>query len=150
MIRKARISDIKTIHASLSYFASKGLLLSRSLSELYDQIRDFAVHEEDDGTISGFVALHIVWDDLAEIRSLAVNEQFHKKGIGRALVQHSISEAITLGLYRIFTLTYQPVFFQKLGFSMIDKSKLPHKVWADCVKCPKFPDCDESCLILEL
>lgn len=150
MIRKASISDIKIIHSGLTHFSSKGLLLSRSLSELYDQIRDFAVNEEEDGTISGFVALHIVWDDLAEIRSLAVMDRFQKKGIGRNLVQHCISEAITLGLYRIFTLTYQQVFFQKLGFLLIDKSKLPHKVWADCVKCPKFPDCDESCLILEL
>ncbi len=150
MIRKAKISDIKTIHKILSHFAEKGLLLPRSLSELYDHLRDYTVFECEDGSIGGVVALHICWENLAEVRSLAVLEPCQKQGIGKMLVEHCLSEAITLGIYKIFTLTYQPKFFEKLGFSIVDKSILPHKVWADCVKCPKFPDCDEIAMMIEL
>ncbi len=150
MIRKARISDVKCIHSLLTHFADKGLLLPRSLSELYDHLRDYAVYEHEDGTVRGVVALHISWEDLAEIRSLAVEEEFQKEGIGSKLVEFCISEAITLGIYKIFTLTYQPAFFEKQGFKLVDKGILPHKIWADCVKCPKFPDCDESAMLMEL
>ncbi len=150
MIRKARISDVKYIHSLLTHFAGNGLLLPRSLSELYDHLRDYAVYEHRDGTVRGTVALHISWEDLAEIRSLAVEEEFQGLGIGSQLVEFCISEAITIGIYKIFTLTYQPAFFEKLGFRLVDKGILPHKVWADCVKCPKFPDCDESAMLMEL
>ncbi|HID97404.1 MAG TPA: N-acetyltransferase [Thermodesulfobacteriaceae bacterium] len=150
MIRKARISDIKAIHALLTHFAEKSLLLPRSLSELYGQLRDYTVIETPEGDIAGVAALNVCWDNLAEIRSLAVAGEYQKEGMGTRLVEHCLSEAVTLGIYRVFTLTYQPDFFRKLGFHQVDKSILPHKVWADCVKCPKFPDCDETAMLLEL
>ncbi|MBC8017444.1 MAG: N-acetyltransferase [Verrucomicrobia bacterium] len=149
MIRKAQISDVKEIQKLLIIFASRGDMLSRSLSEIYESLRDFYVFEEG-GTILGAAALHIVWDDLAEVRSVAVTEDAGRKGIGSQLVQACISEAREIGLKRIFCLTYKPDFFGKHGFHLVDKSELPHKVWGDCIKCVKFPDCDENAMILDL
>jgi amino-acid N-acetyltransferase len=149
MIRKAQINDVKEIQKLLMKYASQGDMLSRSLSELYESLRDFNVYE-DDGTLLGTAALHIVWDDLAEVRSVAVAEEAGRKGIGSQLVQACISEARQIGLKRIFCLTYKPDFFAKLGFRLVDKSELPHKVWGDCIKCVKFPDCDENAMILDL
>lgn len=149
MIRKAQIADVKDIQKLLMTFANRGDMLSRSLSELYESLRDFYVVEEG-GVILGAAALHIVWDDLAEVRSVAVTEDAGRKGIGGRLVQACISEAREIGLKRIFCLTYKPNFFAKHGFVLVDKAELPHKVWGDCIKCPKFPDCDENAMILEL
>jgi amino-acid N-acetyltransferase len=149
MIRKAQISDVKEIQKLLITFASRGDMLSRSLSEIYESLRDFYVFEEDE-TIVGAAALHIVWDDLAEVRSVAVAENVGRKGIGSQLVQACIAEAREIGLKRIFCLTYKPDFFGKHGFRLVDKSELPHKVWGDCIKCVKFPDCDENAMILDL
>ena len=149
MIRKAQISDVKEIQKLLIIFASRGDMLSRSLSEIYESLRDFYVFEEG-GTILGAAALHIVWDDLAEVRSVAVVEDVGRKGIGSQLVQACIAEARVIGLKRIFCLTYKPDFFGKHGFHLVDKSELPHKVWGDCIKCVKFPDCDENAMILDL
>ncbi len=149
-IRKAKIDDIRPIHGLLSHFAEKGLLLPRSLSDLYDHLRDYAVIENPAGEIIAVSALHVCWENLAEVRSLAVREDFQGSGIGRSLVEYCISDAITLGIYRVFTLTYQPEFFKRLGFKAVDKSALPHKIWADCVKCPKFPECDETALLIEV
>ncbi len=149
MIRKAQISDVKEIQKLLITFASQGDMLSRSLSEIYESLRDFYVFEED-GNLLGVAALHIVWDDLAEVRSVAVIEDAGRRGIGSKLVQACISEARELGLKRIFCLTYKPGFFGKLGFHLVDKAELPHKVWGDCIKCVKFPDCDENAMILDL
>jgi amino-acid N-acetyltransferase len=149
MIRKAQISDVKEIQKLLMKYASQGDMLSRSLSELYESLRDFYVFTVD-GTLLGTAALHIVWDDLAEVRSVAVAEEAGHKGIGSQLVQACISEARQIGLKRIFCLTYKPDFFAKLGFRLVDKSELPHKVWGDCIKCVKFPDCDENAMIMDL
>lgn len=149
MIRKAQISDVKEIQKLLITFASRGDMLSRSLSEIYESLRDFYVFEEG-GVILGTAALHIVWDDLAEVRSVAVSEDVGRKGIGSLLVQACIAEAREIGLKRIFCLTYKPEFFGKHGFHLVDKSELPHKVWGDCIKCVKFPDCDENAMILDL
>ena len=149
MIRKARISDVKDIQKLLMTFANRGDMLSRSLSELYESLRDFYVITENDRLV-GAAALHIVWDDLAEVRSVAVAEEAGRKGIGSQLVQACIAEAREIGLRRIFCLTYKPDFFAKHGFRLVDKSELPHKVWGDCIKCPKFPDCDENAMILDL
>ena len=149
-IRKAKIGDIKSIHGLLSHFAERGLLLPRSLSDLYDHLRDYAVIENGDTEIIAVAALHVCWENLAEVRSLAVREDFQRGGIGRSFVEYCISDAITLDIYRVFTLTYQPEFFKKLGFREVDKSVLPHKIWADCVKCPKFPECDETALLIEV
>lgn len=138
----------------LHHFAEKDLLLGRSLSSLYDQLRDFQVYIYSEGAsqkqLVGLCALHICWEDLAEIRSLAINESFQGKGCGAKLVQASLNEARRLGISRVFTLTYQPSFFEKFGFEVADKQELPHKVWSDCINCPKFPDCNEEAMILKL
>ena len=149
MIRKAQINDVKEIQKLLVKYASQGEMLSRSLSELYESLRDFFVYV-DDGTLLGTAALHIVWDDLAEVRSVAVAEEAGRKGIGSQLVQSCVNEARQIGLKRIFCLTYKPDFFAKFGFRLVDKSELPHKVWSDCIKCVKFPDCDENAMSLDL
>lgn len=149
MIRKAQIADVKDIQKLLMTFANRGDMLSRSLSELYESLRDFYVVEEE-GVILGVAALHVVWEDLAEVRSVAVVEDSGRKGIGSRLVQACIAEAREIGLKRIFCLTYKPDFFAKHGFRLVDKAELPHKVWGDCIKCPKFPDCDENAMILDL
>ena len=149
MIRKAQIADVKDIQKILMTFANRGDMLSRSLSELYESLRDFYVVEED-GELLGAAALHIVWEELAEVRSVAVTEDAGRKGIGSQLVQACIAEARELGLKRLFCLTYKPDFFAKHGFRLVDKAELPHKVWGDCIKCPKFPDCDENAMILDL
>ncbi|MBI1921822.1 MAG: N-acetyltransferase [Geobacter sp.] len=149
MLRKAEIKDVKDIQKLLTHFASRGDMLSRSLSELYEALRDFYVIVEDD-RILGTAALHIVWEDLAEVRSVAVSEDAGRKGIGSQVVRACIDEAKEIGLKRVFCLTYKPDFFAKFGFRIVDKSELPHKVWGDCVKCVKFPDCDEIAMILDL
>lgn len=144
-IRPARMSDVRAIHALLKSFADQGLLLARSISSLYDQLRDFIVY--DDGEIKGVCSLHICWDNLAEIRSLAVVRELHGRGIGRQLVRSCLDEAESLEIGQVFVLTYQAGFFRKLGFVDKDKRELPHKVWSDCLHCPKFPDCDEEALM---
>ena len=152
MIKKAVIQDIKQIHKLLASEADKGNLLARSLSELYDHIRDYFVIKKPDqsDTIIAVCALGVCWETLAEIRSLAVAEDFQKKGYGSRLVKKCFKEAGSLGVEKIFTLTYAPVFFDKLGFQKVKKSKLPHKVWSDCLNCPKFPDCDEIAMEIML
>lgn len=149
MLRKAKITDVKDIQKLLTNFASRGEMLSRSLSELYEAIRDFYVFEEE-GKVLGVSALHIVWEDLAEVRSVAVDENAGRRGLGTQVVGACIEEARELGLRRVFCLTYKPEFFAKFGFRVVDKSELPHKVWGDCIKCVKFPDCDEIAMILDL
>lgn len=150
-IQKAVAADIETVHKILNFFAEKGLLLPRSLSELYEHLRQyFVLKAEPAGTVQGVCGLGICWKDLAEIQSLAILEPHQGRGLGRKLVEACLTEARLLELNRVFTLTYVPDFFRKLGFKEIDKSCLPHKIWADCLKCPKFPDCDETALMLEL
>ncbi|MCS7215844.1 MAG: N-acetyltransferase [Thermodesulfovibrio sp.] len=148
-IRKATVSDIKSIHKLINEFARKGEMLPRSLNELYENIRDFIIAEEN-GEIKGVCALHILWEDLAEIRSLAVKKDSQNKGIGSLLVKKSLNEAKKLGVNSVFVLTYIPEFFKKTGFKELDKSKLPQKIWGDCIRCPKFPECDEVALIYEI
>ncbi len=152
MLRKARISDVRTIHRMINVSSGKGEMLPRSLMDIYGNIRDFFVYIEDDGeTPVGICAMNIIWENLAEIRSLYVEEALRKRGIGRMLVESCISEAITLELFRVFTLTYRPEFFQSLGFREVDRMSLSEKIWSDCFRCPKYPDyCDEVAMIIEL
>ena len=145
MIRKAILQDARQIHRLLLNYAKDGLVLSRSLMEIFEAIRDFYVFVEGDRVV-GAAALNICWEDLAEVRSLVVDESFAGRGIGKHLVEACLSEAQTLGIGRVFALTYQQVFFEKLGFSVIEKSELPQKIWGDCIKCAKFPECDEIAL----
>ena len=150
MIRKARIADVVEIQKMLRDFAETGSLLARSLSELYTTLRDIVVFEDEAGRILGCCCLHIVWEDLAEIRSLAVLESHRHHGIGGRLVEACVSEAKALGICRLFALTYEVGFFEHLGFRLVDKNMFPQKVWADCLHCPKFPNCDESALVLDI
>ncbi|OGP92680.1 MAG: GNAT family N-acetyltransferase [Deltaproteobacteria bacterium RBG_16_48_10] len=149
MIRKAELRDVKEVQRLIKLYSARGEMLPRSLSELYDNIRDFFVSLQNRKVV-GICALHICWEDLAEIRSLAVEEKIRGKGIGAKLVEACLEESRTLGVKRVFALTYQPDFFVRLGFEKADKSVLPHKIWTDCLKCVKFPDCDEIAVIKEL
>jgi amino-acid N-acetyltransferase len=149
MIRKAILKDARQIHKLLLHYAKDGLVLSRSLMEIFEAIRDFYVFVEGEQVV-GAAALNICWEDLAEVRSLVVHENFGGLGIGKRLVEACISEARELGIGRVFALTYQKTFFEKLGFVVIEKSELPQKIWGDCIKCAKFPECDEIALSLTL
>jgi amino-acid N-acetyltransferase len=149
MIRKARMGDVKAIQKLIAEYARKGDMLPRSLSEIYENLRDYFVFEEGSGEVIGSAAVHIMWEDLAEVRSLAVREDSMRRGVGTKLVEACVSEAIVLGITRVFALTYKPGFFEKLGFKQVDKSELPHKIWSDCLKCSKFPDCDEVALVAD-
>ncbi|MBI5577242.1 MAG: N-acetyltransferase [Deltaproteobacteria bacterium] len=149
MIRKARMGDVKTIQKLIADYARKGDMLPRSLSEIYENLRDYFVCVEDGDEVIGSAAVHIMWEDLAEVRSLAVREDRMGQRVGTQLVEACVSEAIVLGISRVFALTYKPVFFEKLGFRRVDKAELPHKIWSDCLKCSKFPDCDEVALVAD-
>ncbi len=151
-LRKATIQDVPPIHGLLMKYSRQELLLPRSYNELYSHLRDFFVIDSSEKTmIKGFCALTITWENLAEIRSLVVDEPFQRLGWGRRLVEACLSEALMLGIYKVFTLTYQTEFFVSLGFNEVKKEVLPQKVWADCLHCPKFPDfCDEVAMLLEL
>lgn len=149
MIRKARIDDIKYIQDLINFYAKQDRMLPRSLNELYENIRDFFVYE-DNGRVIGCCALHVTWENLAEVKSLAVAEAAHKKGIGKELVKSALADAKNLCIKRVFALTYVPEFFEKLGFKKIEHSELPHKIWSECIKCVKFPDCKEIALALDV
>jgi amino-acid N-acetyltransferase len=142
LLRRAKVKDAKAIFQILQEYAIKGVLLPRSLNSIYENIRDFFVYE-DNGKIVGIGSLHIYWEDLAEIKSLAVIEDFQHKGIGKQIVKKCIEDAKELGVKKIFALTYVPEFFQKLGFKIADKSDFPQKVWTECIHCVKFNDCKE-------
>ncbi|MCX5703876.1 MAG: N-acetyltransferase [Candidatus Omnitrophica bacterium] len=146
MIRKAKIEDIKQIQGLINSFAKLDQMLPRSLNELYENLRDFWVWQENKKII-GCCALHISWDDLAEIKSLAVAGNSQGKGIGKELISACLDEAGELGAKKIFVLTYRPGYFKKFGFKRIKTSNLPHKIWAECINCCKFPDCQEIALL---
>lgn len=149
MIRKAKVQDIKQIQNLINYYAKHDLMLPRSLNELYESLRDFWVLEED-RKIVGCCALHISWDDLAEIKSLAIIKNKQKRGLGKELVLTCLNEANQLGAKKVFALTFKPDFFKKLGFRRIRNSDLPHKIWAECINCCKFPNCQEVALLKTL
>ncbi len=148
-IEKARISDVTQMHKLINYFADKGEMLARPLSEIYENIRDYFVVRQGEQVIA-CAALHVNWSDLAEIKSVAVAEDSQRQGFGDQLVEACFREAKELGIPTIFCLTYKPAFFEKLGFSQVEKAELPHKVWGECYRCPKFPNCDEVALIYHL
>ncbi len=152
LVRKAVMRDVHEIHGLLRHFGEKGVLLSRPLSELYDHMRDYSVIEGTTGTksIQAVCGLGICWEDLAEIKSLAVREGIQGKGFGSKLVEACLEEARFFGIKKIFVLTYVPDFFSHFGFQKVDKALLPQKIWADCLKCTKFPDCDEVAMLLNL
>lgn len=149
MIRKAKVTDVKRIQELIGYYAKRDKMLPRSLNELYENIRDFFVYV-DGKKVCGCCALHIDWEDLSEIKSLAVAPGKSGKGIGGKLLNECMKEAKTLKLKKVFALTYAPGFFEKLGFHVINKSDLPHKIWSECIKCVYFPGCKEIAVMREI
>jgi amino-acid N-acetyltransferase len=147
--RKAKMGDVESLHELINDFAAKGLMLPRSRNLLYEALREFMIAEVD-GCLAGVGALHIVWDNLAEIRALAIKPEYQGSGIGKQLIVNLLEEARTLGINRIFALTYQSEFFSKCGFREVSKDEMPHKVWKECINCPKFPNCDEIAMIRDL
>ncbi len=145
-VEKAKISDVPQIYQLVNFFANKDEMLARPLSEIYENIRDYFVLR-DGGQVAACAALHINWSDLAEIRSVAVAEGTQRKRAGTQLVEACLAEAKELGISTIFCLTYKPAFFESCGFSQVDKMQLPRKVWTECYRCPKFPDCEEVALV---
>ncbi|MHB1131443.1 MAG: N-acetyltransferase [Chloroflexota bacterium] len=147
-IRRARIQDVVVMHRLINELADAGDMLPRALSDIYENLRDYHVAETEDQVIA-CCALHICWENLAEVRSLAVQAPNRRRGLGRALVNHALNEAVALGLHQVFTLTLKPEFFEKVGFRRVEMTTLPRKVWGECFHCPKFPDCDEVALVWE-
>ena len=149
LVEKAKIRDVPQIHQLINYFADKDEMLARSLGEIYENIRDFFVVRQGERVIA-CATLHVSWADLAEVKSMAVAEDSQRQGVGTQLVEACLKEAQGLGIPAVFCLTYRPGFFEKFGFSQVDKMELPRKIWTDCYRCPKFPDCDEVALICNL
>lgn len=146
-VEKARISDAQQMHELVNKFADKGEMLPRALSEIYEDIRDYFIIRDSKQNVIACVALHINWSDLAEIRTLAVSEAKRKQGLGSLLIKSCLDEAKELGIPTVFCLTYKPIVFEKNGFVQLDKMELPRKIWSECFRCPKFPDCDEVALV---
>jgi len=145
-VEKAKIPDVAQMHKLINRFAQRGEMLARPLSELYEDIRDYFVIKEEQQVVA-CGALHVSWSDLAEVRSVAVEEDRQGKGLGGLLVEACLKEAAELGINTVFCFTYHPEFFKRYSFVDIDKAELPRKVWTDCFRCPKFPNCDETALI---
>jgi amino-acid N-acetyltransferase len=145
-LRNAKISDVKAIHGLVSFYAERDKMLFRSVADIYENLQTFTVAEADGGIV-GCCALEVIWSDLAEIKSLAVDEANKEQGIGRLLVDAAVEQAGRLEVPRIFALTLEPEFFEKLGFEIVEKDALPMKVWSDCARCPKQENCDEIAVI---
>ncbi len=144
--RKPTFLDVEAIYDLVNNYANEGVMLARSRNMLYETLRDMIVAEEQ-GKIIGVGGLHIIWDELAEVRTMAISPDAVRHGIGAEIVERLTKEGILLGVKKLFTLTYKPGFFKTLGFKEITKDELPHKVWKDCIDCPKFPNCDEIAMI---
>jgi amino-acid N-acetyltransferase len=149
MIRTATVHDVPRISEIINSHAELGRMLFKSYAQLYESLRDFAVYEND-GKVLGCTALAIIWADLAEVRSLAVDEAARGQGIGRKLTEWCVDEARRLQIRRLMSLTYEQTFFEKLGFEVVNKDTLPLKVWSDCVRCPKRDGCDEIAMVRTL
>jgi amino-acid N-acetyltransferase len=148
-LRRARMPDVAAMHRLINHFAERNEMLPRSLSEIYENLRDYMVAEAN-GELAGCCALHVTWSDLAEVKSLAVREDRRGLGLGGQLVNACLEEGKTLGVPRVFVLTYIPDYFVRFGFRQVEKAELPQKVWSECIRCPKFPDCGEVGMVLEL
>ena len=147
---RASVADAAAIHDLVNVYARKGEMLPRTMSEVYQNLRDFYVIRDGDGSMVACGALHILWEDLAEIKSLAVREDLQGQHIGARIVEACVDEARSLGLATVFALTYRPGFFERLGFAQADVMTLPRKVWGECYRCPKFPGCNEIAMVRQL
>lgn len=148
-IRPAKVSDVKPIHAMIAFYAERKEMLPRSLNDLYENIQEYVV-AEDKKKVVGVCALHVSWEDLAEVKALAVAHNYHRKGLGTKMVLACHKKALDLGIHKVFALTFKPDFFVRLKYKKIKREMLPHKIWGECVRCPLFPDCGEIPLIKEL
>jgi amino-acid N-acetyltransferase len=148
-LRRATIADVPAIQKLVNDFAARGEMLPRSLSELYENLRDYYLAEAE-GEVVGCCALHITWGDLAEVKSVAVREDHRGQRLGERMVHACLDDARELGLPRLFVLTYIPDYFARFGFQVVEKADLPQKVWSECIRCPKFPDCGEVGMMLDL
>lgn len=149
LVRKATAADVPHMQRLINSWAKQGLMLPRSLHSLYEHIRDYSVAEEE-GRIAGCVALHVSWDDLAEVRSMAVAVDRQRRRLGITLLEAALAEASQLGVSRVFVLTYVPDFFARRGFQKVGKADLPQKIWQECIHCIHFPTCDEEAMMLTL
>ena len=147
--RRATFRDVESIHKVVNDYAEQGLMLARSRNSIYETLRDFVI-AEDEGKFAGAGALHLVWDELAEIRAMAIDPGYVGRGVGMAIVRQLTEDAKEIGVKTLFTLTYQPGFFAKAGFHQVPKEQLSQKVWKDCINCSKFPNCDEIAMIRAL
>lgn len=149
LIRKAKMTDIEGIHSLITEYAQQGLMLARSRNMLYEGLREFTVVEDGDRVVA-VGGLHIIWEDLAEVRALAVAPGYTGQGLGRVIVEALLDEGRSLAIPRAFALTYKPEFFEKCGFALVDKDDLPQKVWKECINCPHFPNCGEIAVVRSL
>jgi len=148
-VRSAKISDVTAINALINSYAERDRMLFRSMADIYENLQTFIVAELDNNIV-GCCALEVIWSDLAEIKSLAIDEAYKGKGIGKGLVVAAVEQAVKLGVPRVFALTLEPAFFEKSGFEIVEKEALPMKVWSDCARCPKQQCCDEIAVIISV
>jgi amino-acid N-acetyltransferase len=147
--RKAKMQDVEQLYQLINNFAENGLMLPRPRNMLYEALREFTVIEAERDLV-GAGALHVTWDNLAEIRALAIKSEYQGCGFGKQLIGQLLEDSLQLGITRVFALTYQSEFFKRCGFREVTKEELPHKVWKECINCPKFPNCDEVAVVREL
>lgn len=149
-IRPAKVTDVKEIHKLVEYYANNKEMLHRSLNSIYENIQEYVIVEDKEGAIAACGALHVSWEDLAEIKALAVAEKYKKQGLGKKIVHQLQKNAEELGVSKVFALSFKPDFFIKLGYKVIPKETLPHKIWSECINCHLFPDCGEVPLLFPL
>ncbi|MCA6079681.1 MAG: N-acetyltransferase [Endomicrobium sp.] len=148
-IRPARVMDVKEIHKIVEYHANNREMLHRSLSAIYENIQEFVVLE-DEGKVVACGALHVSWENLAEVKALAVLDKYKGRGFGRKIVEKLQENAKNLGVSRVFALSFKPKFFMKMGYEIIPKETLPHKIWSECINCHLFSECGEIPLLIAL
>ena len=149
-VRRATVADVPKMVDIANDFAEYGLMIHRSRAELYEHVRDFVVAVDESDHPVGLGGLRVMWANLAEVYALAVSRAAHGRGIGRQIVGRLVDEARELGVRRLFALTYERTFFERCGFSVVDRKTLPLKVWGECIRCPKHEACDEIAVVREL
>ena len=150
-IRPAKVTDVKQIHKLVESYADNKEMLHRSLNSIYENIQEYIVAEDENGKIAACGALHVSWEDLAEVKALAVAQEYMRQGLGTKIVEQLQKNAKELGVGKVFSLSFKPDFFiKKLGYRIIPKETLPHKIWSECINCHLFPDCGEVPLLKEL
>ncbi len=148
-IRPAKVQDVKQMHRIIEFYADNKEMLHRSLNSIYENIQEYVVAEVK-GKVIGCGALHVSWDNLAEVKALAVERSYARQGIGTKIVKTLEQNALGLGIFTTFALSFKPAFFQKMGYEVISREVLPQKIWSECINCHLFPDCGEVPLIKDL